>query len=49
MKGAAFFLLPVESEILGVYLSRKSDLVILRLDLARLIIVRCCYSLRTGG
>jgi len=39
-KAPGFFLLPVESEIPGVYLSRKSDLVILRLDLACQMIVR---------
>ena len=42
-------LLPVESEMPGAYLSRKSDLVIFRLDLAARMIVRHCRWLRTGG
>ena len=44
-----FFLLPVESDMPGAYLSRKSDLVIFRLDLAARIIVRRCRWLRTDG
>jgi len=44
-----FFLLPVESDMPGAYLSRKSDLIIFRLNLAARIIVRHCCWLRAGG
>ena len=44
-----FFLLPVESDTLGAYLSQLWHRVILWLDLAAWIIVPCCWLLTREG